>query len=160
MEYLILTAKGSKYETSKETVYRSTLEPHKDLIDRLQVLEPQLLDILELDDNYNVTITGLTIKHEDLDDGRMGLGCVISGQKELECSDAPFCMNTPFISQKKNESTGSTLSMGLNVKIEMVIDEVIRYMNGKTRQMKMNLGLDKTTIDEVSITTGEVKEDG
>lgn len=121
---------------SEETVFRSYDKPSPEFLSCLQPLKSYLLQVLELDEDYgdNLTITGLTVKHENPDgDDDENYGCVISGVKNLEESAAPFCLNTPYIPPNRNENTKTVMDEYLADDIRKIEGFCERFIQGGER---------------------------
>lgn len=112
-----------------ETVFRCAEAPKESFIETLQSFDDELIEILNLPENYkqNITITGLTIKHED-----DGFGCCISALKKFSKNNSVFCINTPFQS-----SYDPNLNEDLQTKIGKMLNEANDYLNGVRLQANL-----------------------
>lgn len=121
---------ASDRKDSRETAFSSYDPQTEEFIECLQPLKPWVLHVLDLPGSYGegLEITGLTIKHED-----SGIGVVISAVKQLGQTDAPLCLNTPYIPPQRNENTRTPMCSELQEEVQNIMDMCEEFMGGKHR---------------------------
>lgn len=121
---------------SKTTVYKSFDRQSTEFLNALQNFKPYLLEVLDLDDKYGegMRITGLTLKEENpAAEDFANFGIVISAVKKLENSNAPACINTPYIPPCRDENTVTIMDDNLAKEINIIIGFCERFISGKER---------------------------
>lgn len=121
---------------SKTTVYKSFDKQSSEFLNALQEFKPYLLEVLDLDEKYGegMTITGLTLKEENpAAKDFVNFGIVISAVKSLENSNAPLCLNTPYIPPRRNENVVTVMDAYLAKDIVGIIGFCERFIAGGER---------------------------
>ena len=121
---------ASDRKDSRETAFSSYDPQTKEFMACLQPLKPWVLDVLDLPGDYGdgLEITGLSIKHEEA-----GIGVVISAVKQLDQTDGPLCLNTPYIPPARNENTRTPMCNELQKRIQKIMDMCEEFMGGQHR---------------------------
>lgn len=123
-------------KTTKDTKFKSFIEPHSDFTDALDELDDDVIEILELPADYKegLKVNSVSIAHEDA-----GFGCVISCTKQLANLAAPFCLNTPYIPPHRNEHQTNFINGNLQRKIEQLMREASLFMfENKSAQLELD----------------------
>lgn len=114
-------------------------QPSPDFLEAMNALARHACEICGLPADYaeECKVSGLTLSYtEDI------MGAVITVQKPLEMSNAPFVFNTPNISAEPYGG-GLDYSRCLTPKcveaIEKVTEEAIAYIKGKRAQLELAL---------------------
>lgn len=121
---------------NKTTIFKSREKQSPEFLNCLEPLKKYLLEALDLDEEYGegMTITGLSLKEEKPDgDDIDNYGVVISAVKKLENSNAPACINTPYIPPWRDENTLTIMSDDLAKEINIIIGFCERFVSGKER---------------------------
>lgn len=120
----------SNARDSKEVTFNCVDLPSEEWKNCLQVLKDFVCEVLELPYEYgnSMTITGLTIKHEEA-----GCGYVISAQKKLDDIPAPLCLNTPYLAPARNENSSSVVDYETEISIDKIVKMAIEFLEGKHR---------------------------
>lgn len=121
---------------NKTTIFKSWEKQSPEFLNCLQGLKPYLLGVLDLPEEYGegMTITGLSLKEENQDGADIdNYGVVISAVKKLENSNAPACINTPYIPPCRDENTVTIMDDNLAKEINIIIGFCERFISGKER---------------------------
>lgn len=123
----------SNARDSKEVTFNCVDLPTDEWRNCLQVLKDFVCKILDLPFEYGgtMTITGLTIKHEE-----KGCGYVISAQKQLDDISAPLCLNTPYLAPSRNENSLSVVDSLTEIQIDKIVKMAIEFLEGKHRAQR------------------------
>lgn len=121
---------------NKTTIFKSWERQSPEFLNCLEPLKKYLLKALDLDEEYGegMTITGLSLKEENPDgEDFENFGVVISAVKKLENSNAPACINTPYIPPLRNKNTLTIMNDALAKEINIIIGFCERFINGGER---------------------------
>lgn len=121
---------------SSTTVYTSYDKQSPEFLNCLEPLKKYLLEAMDFDEEYGegMTITGLSLKEENPDgEDFENFGVVISAVKKLENSNAPACINTPYIPPCRNKNTVTIMDKDLGEEIRKIIGFCERFIAGGER---------------------------
>ena len=126
-------------QNEKETTFKSSEDPHGDLLDALAALERHIRTILGWPDSYAkdcIKITGVSFSYNDEFDVE---GAVISGQVSIDTADAPFVFNTPHLPYDQYSPTGVSKLMPTEAQqaLRTLQDEAVSFVEGKRAQGDM-----------------------
>ena len=161
-----LFEKGEKIEIHYETLVNENWDLYTmicnqrarpEFYDAMQELAPHACELLDLPEMWGngVRITGITLSYGGENET---MGAVMSGQKSLVRSSAPFCFNTPHLPAESysgdEESDSPRLEIGTVDAINALCDEAWLYVQGSREQMglfdEQPISIDGKPISEMT----------
>lgn len=115
--------------------YASSDEPLRSFRAAMQQLQVDVVEIIGFmkDDAGDITIRAVAIKYKE---GVRGL--VIGATKHVKGARIPFNFTTPYLEQAKDgEDHVGFMSKKLNVKLDVIIAEAVKYIDGERAQSDM-----------------------
>jgi len=126
----------------KDVVFRCKEPTHQDFVSAMAALVKLAREILQLPADYrpqSMTVTGVSFSRSE----ETGVeGAVLTGQVELDTSNAPFCFNTPHLPFHQYSDTGEAPLMpehGIKL-LERLRKEAEAYIAG-TKRAQLSLAV-------------------
>lgn len=136
-----------------EDIISSTLkksdDPLESFKEAIQALKPEVITLAELPEEWSkdIVVLGMTLKYGDLQNGNQLKGFTISATRYLETSNSPMNFATPYkefpnIEDEENEL--SEVLAAVQEKINVIIVEAEKYLNGQRAARQLKLGEEET----------------